>query len=69
LPPAFVDFAICHWFTLMNFYFGNNFADNKKAGLLRLFQDTDMPHMWAIITSPNPEQDIWVAPSIKRAKS
>ena len=34
LPPAFVDFAICHWFTLMNFYFGNNFADNKKAGLL-----------------------------------
>ncbi len=26
-------------------------------------------HMWSIMTWPKPEQDTWVAPSIRRAKS
>jgi hypothetical protein len=29
----------------------------------------DRNHMLAIMTSPNPEQLTWVAPSIRRAKS
>lgn len=26
-------------------------------------------YMWSIMTSPKPEQDTWVAPSMRRAKS
>ncbi len=26
-------------------------------------------HMWSIMTWPKPEQETWVAPSIRRAKS
>jgi len=68
LPLAFIDFAVRHG--LVDICFGlGKVAAHKKSRIAPAFLLHARSYMCAIITSPKPEHDIWVAPSMSRAKS